>query len=102
MAQKRTPSALLGDVRVTVTQVRDASEQELAQNRLHPRAGYHVLLVFINFKNIGHYPSCTELHEWPRVKQGYDYPCAFLWSALKDQILTICPELAVRLWASLS
>lgn len=83
VAQKQTRSALLGDVRVTVTEVRDASDQELTQYRLHPHAGYHVLLVFVNFKNVGHYPSCTELHEWLRVKQGYDYP-RVSWSALKE------------------
>jgi hypothetical protein len=82
-AQKQPPSALLGDVRATVTEVRDASEEEITRYRLHPRAGYHVVLVFVNFKNVGHYPSCTELHEWLRVKQGYDYP-RLLWTAIKQ------------------
>ena len=82
-AQKRTPSALLGDVRATVTEVRDASEQEITQYLLHPRAGYHVLLVFVNFKNVGHYPSCTDVREWLRVKQGYDYP-RLSWTRLKE------------------
>jgi hypothetical protein len=83
LGQKQTHSALLGDVRGTVTQVRDASEEELTRYRLHPRDGYHVVLVFVTFKNIGQYPSCTELREWLRVKQGYQYPGAFAWSALK-------------------
>jgi hypothetical protein len=82
-AQKQTHSALLGDVRATVTQAREASGEELTRYKLHPRAGYHAVLVFVTFKNIGNYPSCTELHEWLRVKQGYEYPRAFAWSALK-------------------
>jgi hypothetical protein len=83
VAQKQTHSALLGDVRATVTQVREASAEELTRYKLHPRTGYHAVLVFVTFKNIGNYPSCTELHEWLRVKQEYEYPRAFAWSALK-------------------
>jgi len=83
IAQRQTHSALLGDVRATVTQVREASGEELTRYKLHPRAGYHAVLVFVTFKNVGQYPSCTELHEWLRVKEGYEYPRAFVWSALR-------------------
>ena len=73
-SHKDTHSALLGDLRVKVTAVRIASDQDVQQYKLRPRTGYHVVLVFLNFKNVANYPSCAHFDAWLRVKQGYEYP----------------------------
>jgi hypothetical protein len=73
-AKKDTHSASLGDVQVTVTATRIASDQDIQRYRLHPRAGYYVVLVFLRVKNVARYPSCSDLDEWLQVKQGYEYP----------------------------
>jgi hypothetical protein len=54
----------------------------IGSSELHPHAGYHAELVFVTVKNVGNYPSCSRLKEWPRVRQGYDYP-SLLWTGLK-------------------
>jgi hypothetical protein len=72
--QTNTKSARLGDMQITLLAVRIASDQDIQDYGLRPRAGYKALIVFLRMKNVARYPSCSRLDEWLRVKQGYEYP----------------------------
>jgi hypothetical protein len=72
--QKGTHSARLGDMQITLAAARIASDQDIQDYGLRPRAGYKVVLIFLRMKNVALYPSCSSLDEWLRVKQGYEYP----------------------------
>jgi hypothetical protein len=67
----------LGDLQITFTAARFASDQDIQDYGLHPRTGYKVVLVFVTLKNVSRYPSCSYLEEWLHVKQGYEYPKSF-------------------------
>jgi hypothetical protein len=82
-AQPPHHSATVGDLRATVTAVKEASDDEIKQYGLHPRSGYRAVLVFVTFKNMAEYPSCSFLDEWLRVKQGYMYHRES-WSAVRS------------------
>jgi hypothetical protein len=70
---KEAHSALLGDLRIRVTAVKPVSGPEIQQYAFHARTGYHIVLAFVNFKNVGRYPSCSRFDEWLLVKQGSGY-----------------------------
>jgi hypothetical protein len=72
--QRSTHSARVGDVQVTAIATRIASDQDIQDYGLRPRAGYSVVLVFLHVKNVARYPNCTSLQEWLHVRQGYEYP----------------------------
>src|SRR5712691_11845005 len=71
---KSKHSARLGDMQITLAEARIASDQDIQDYGLRPRAGYKVVLVFLRMKNVAQYPSCSYLDKWLRVKQGYQYP----------------------------
>lgn len=72
--QKGTHSVRLGDMQITLAAARIASDHDIQDYGLHPRAGYKEVIVFLRMKNVALYPSCSSLDEWLRVKQGYEYP----------------------------
>src|SRR5262252_7632699 len=70
--QKR--SAVLGDLRITLTAVREATGQDVQHYKLaHPQPGYHTVIVFLKVKNVANYTGCTFLEYWLGVAQGYQY-----------------------------
>ena len=72
---KRTHSARLGDMQITLVAARIASDQDIQDYGLRPHAGHKVVLVFLRMKNVARYPNCSSLlDKWLRVKQGYEYP----------------------------
>ncbi len=73
-AQQSSHSGVLGDLRITLTTVRDASNQDVADLKLRQKPGYHYVLVFFKVKNVSNYPSCEPyFHYWLGVSQGYQY-----------------------------
>ncbi len=73
---KSTHSVRLGDVEITLIAARIASGEDIQDyDRLRPRVGYKLALVFLRVKNLALYPSCFSLEdERLRVKQGDEYP----------------------------
>jgi len=76
--QSKEHSAILGDLRVTVTAVREATADDVKQYRLYSNPGYHSVLVFLKVKNVADYPNCTFPTYWLGVAQGYQYKGASL------------------------
>jgi hypothetical protein len=72
--QEGPHSARLGDLQVTFTAARFASDRDIEEYGLRPRAGHADVLVFVTMRNAGRYPSCSYVDEWLYVKQGYEYP----------------------------
>lgn len=72
--ERGTHSARLGDLQVTVTAIRTASEQDLQQYRLSPgRTGYKFILVFVTLRDIAKFKNCTFPDFSLRVNQGFEY-----------------------------
>jgi hypothetical protein len=73
-AQNHEHSGVLGDLRITLTAVRDASDEEVEHLKLRRKPGYHFVLLFFKVKNVANYPSCEPyFHYWLGVRQGYQY-----------------------------
>lgn len=89
--QQNTHTARLGDLQVTVTGIRTASDYDRQQYSLNPRAGYKIVVVSLHTKNISRYPSCSNLDEWLHVKQGYEYHRTFASFKLKVPETTLPP-----------
>src|SRR5438128_7447345 len=72
--EKNEHSAVLGDLRVTLTAVRDASGQEVEPYKPQQKLGHHYVLVFFKVKNVASYSSCESYFEyWLSVREGYQY-----------------------------
>ena len=86
-----THSARLGDMEITLTAARIASDKDIQDYGLRPRAGYKEALVFLRMKNVAAYPSCSYLDEWMHVKQGYAYPRAVGFKVKSPDTINVLP-----------
>jgi len=77
-AAQNTHSGTLGDIRLSLTAARVASEEDIQQYKLFKKPGYHSVLVFLRAKNVANYSNCTYLEYWVGVNLGYQYKGNFL------------------------
>ncbi len=92
--QETGHSAVLGDLRVTLTAVRDATEDDLQQFKLRPQLGYHFVLVFLEVKNVANYQNCSRYEYWKYwlgVRKGYQYPGRILGGFIGRKIAHLPP-----------
>jgi hypothetical protein len=76
---------------ITLTAARIASDKDIQDYGLRPRAGYKEALVFLRMKNVAAYPSCSYLDEWMHVKQGYEYPRASAFKIKSPDTVNVFP-----------